>query len=76
MNMTLFSSLLKMNFKEAFKTYGYPTLAVLSTAGLVSISMSLIPISKWARTQNDCVEKTTAFSRISDKVWSCSGGGH
>lgn len=72
----IFLRSLKMNFKEVIKTYVYPGLAVLSTAGLVSIAMSLMPISKWARTQNECIERTIAFKGLPDKVWSCNGGGH
>ncbi|WP_269607655.1 hypothetical protein [Prochlorococcus marinus] len=50
-------------------------MAVLSTASLVSIAASLMPLSEWARNQNDCVERTVAFKGLPDKVWSCNGGG-
>ncbi len=64
-----------MNIKEIIQAYAFPSLAVLSTASLVSIAASLMPLSEWARNQNDCVERTVAFKGLPDKVWSCNGGG-
>ena len=53
-------------------------LGVLSTASLISIAFalnSLLPLADWAKTQNDCIQRTTAFDGLADKVWSCNGGG-
>ena len=53
-------------------------LGALSTASLICIAFalnSLSPLVDWAKTQNDCIERTTAFEGLPDKVWSCNGGG-
>ena len=66
--------------KTLIKSYGYPLIASLSAISLISISVSLRPISQWAKIQNECVEKTfridgTNNAGIPAKVWSCNGGG-
>ncbi len=58
----------------------YAVFAAISSFSLLIISFSLIPIAKWARTQNDCIERTfrtdgTNNAGIPSKVWSCNGGG-
>ena len=69
-----------MNSKETFKQQLYPLFAALSSVSLLLISISLLPIAKWAQTQNICIEKTfrtdgTNNAGIPSKVWSCNGGG-
>ena len=67
--------------KTLIKSYGYPLIASLSAISLISISVSLRPISQWAKMQNECVEKTFRIDGINNagvatKVWSCNGGGN
>ena len=69
-----------MNSREIFKQQLYPLFAALSSVSLLLISISLLPIAKWAQTQNTCIEKTfrtdgTNNAGIPSKVWSCNGGG-
>ncbi len=69
-----------MTPREMIRTHAYPVLAVVSTVSLVLISVSLAPIAKWTRNQNECIEKTfridgTNNAGIPAKVWSCNGGG-
>ena len=80
--------------REMVRAHAYPVLAAVSTVTLVITSFSLIeaskslkeasrslePISVWAKTQNDCVEKTFRIDGrntrgLQSKVWSCNGGG-
>ena len=54
-------------------------LGIISTASLVSISLSLrtlSPLVDWAKIQNDCIDRTIAYEGLPDKVWSCNGGGN
>ncbi len=69
-----------MDPKTNFMSQLYPIIAVISSASLLHISISLVPIAKWASTQNSCVHKTfrtdgTNNAGIPSKVWSCNGGG-
>ena len=69
-----------MEPREIIRAHAYPVLAVISTVSLVGIFSSLVPIAEWARTQNDCVERTFRINGknvqgLSAKVWSCNGGG-
>ena len=69
-----------MTPREAIRAHAYPVLAAVSTVSLVVISISLAPIARWARIQNDCVERTFRVdgsnnAGIPAKVWSCNGGG-
>ena len=69
-----------MNPREIIRAHSYPVLAAASTISLVIISVSLIPIADWARTQNECFERTFRVdgrnnAGIPAKVWSCNGGG-
>ena len=83
-----------MKPKELFETHKYIICAGVSTFSLalssfsiISISLSLkevsnalIPVTKWADTQNECVTKTFRINGkntqgIPSKVWSCNGGG-
>ena len=83
-----------MTPREIIRTHAYPVLAVVSTVTLVITSISikqastslknasesLAPISDWARSQNECIEKTFRIrgentQGIPAKVWSCNGGG-
>ncbi|WP_320674778.1 hypothetical protein [Prochlorococcus sp. MIT 1341] len=69
-----------MTPREMIRAHAYPVLAVVSTVSLVIISTSLIPIAKWSRSQNECIERTFKVNGIntqglSSKVWSCNGGG-
>ena len=69
-----------MNLKEISAQKFYPFFAAISTLSLLMVSISLIPIAKWAKTQNKCIEKTfrtdgTNNAGIPSKVWSCNGGG-
>ena len=55
-------------------------LFAIGSFSLFAIAISLIPISQWARTQNDCIQRTfrtdgTNNAGIPSKVWSCNGGG-
>jgi len=64
------------NFKELY----YQLLAAIGTLSLLVLAISLLPIAKWSRTQNDCIERTfrtdgTNNAGIPSKVWSCNGGG-
>ena len=84
----------KMTPREMVRAHAYPVLAAVSTLTLVITSFSLIeaskslkeaskslePISAWAKTQNDCVERTFRVDGsdtrgLHHKVWSCNGGG-
>ena len=64
-----------MKISEKVRLYSYPILAFISTASIFSIAVSLSPIAKWSRIQNDCIERTIAFEGLPDRVWSCNGGG-
>ena len=69
-----------MNPKELMGKSMYPALALLSSASLLVISVSLIPIAQWAKSQNDCIERTFRTDGMNNaglpsKVWSCNGGG-
>ena len=69
-----------MTSKGSIKDKFYPVIAATASTSLIVIAISLIPISKWARIQNDCIEKTfrtdgTNTAGIPSKVWSCNGGG-
>ena len=69
-----------MNPREIIRAHSYPVFAAVSTVSLVLISVSLVPIADWARTQNDCIDRTFRIdgnntAGIPAKVWSCNGGG-
>ena len=69
-----------MGTKEFIAKQFYPILAAIGSASLVLISISLVPIADWARTQNTCIEKTFRTdgannAGLPSKVWSCNGGG-
>ncbi len=69
-----------MEIKKFVGIYFYPFTAAISTLCLITISLSLLPIAKWSKTQNDCVERTFRVdgqnsAGIPAKVWSCNGGG-
>ena len=69
-----------MNPREMVRAHLYPVLAGVSTVSLVLIAVSLVPIAKWSRSQNDCIERTFRMGGkdtqgLSSKVWSCNGGG-
>tara|TARA_B100000029_G_C17395617_1_gene895083 strand:+ start:813 stop:1025 length:213 start_codon:yes stop_codon:yes gene_type:complete len=54
--------------------------AGLSSISLFVIAISLLPLSKWAITQNDCITRTfrtdgSNNAGVPSKVWSCNGGG-
>ncbi len=70
-----------MNLRESITAHSYPVLAAISSISLIIIAISLIPIAKWSRSQNDCIERTfrtagTNNAGIPTKVWSCNGGGN
>ncbi len=55
-------------------------LASITSFSLLAIAISLIPLAQWAKSQNDCIERTfrtdgTNNAGIPSKVWSCNGGG-
>tara|TARA_Y100001968_G_C18912788_1_gene506049 strand:- start:171 stop:449 length:279 start_codon:yes stop_codon:yes gene_type:complete len=79
---------------EIIRSHSYPLLAAVSTVTFVIASFSLLeaskslkktaqslePVSAWAKTQNDCIERTFRINGkdtrgLSSKVWSCNGGG-
>ena len=69
-----------MTPREILRDQTYPILAGISTISLVVIAYSLIPLAEWARTQNECIERTFRIdgannAGIPAKVWSCNGGG-
>ena len=69
-----------MTPREIIREHAYPVLGAISAISLVLISVSLVPIARWARTQNECVERTFRSGGINNaglpaKVWSCNGGG-
>ncbi len=69
-----------MTPREMIRAHAYPILATISTVSLVIISFSLVPVAKWTRSQNECIERTyridgTNNAGIPPKVWSCNGGG-
>ena len=85
----------KMTLREMIRAHSYPFLAVVSSVTLVITSISITeatrslkeatkslePISTWAKTQNECVEKTFRIDGrdtrgLHHKVWSCNGGGY
>jgi len=80
--------------KELLDNNKYVIFAGLSTLSLVFTSISIIslsksaekistdlaPISKWAKSQNECITKTFRIDGrntqgMPSKVWSCNGGG-
>ena len=70
-----------MSPRDMIRAHAYPALAFLSTFSLVFIAFSLYPLGQWARTQNDCIERTfrsdgSNNAGIPSKVWSCNGGGN
>ena len=70
-----------VNVKEMIKTNGHKALSVLSTLSLVVIAISLVPVGKWAKSQNECIERTFRIdgsnkAGMPSKVWSCNGGGN
>ena len=84
----------KMTPREIIQVHAYPVLAAVSTISLVTTSFFLVqasntlknsykhiePISVWAQTQNECVERTFRLNGkdtrgLPSKVWSCNGGG-
>ncbi len=69
-----------MDTREMIRAHAYPVLAAISSISLVTISISLIPVAKWTRSQNECIERTYRIDGINNaglptKVWSCNGGG-
>ena len=69
-----------MTPREMIRAHAYPVLAGVSTVSLVLIAVSLVPVAKWSRTQNECIERTFRIdgknnAGIPAKVWSCNGGG-
>ncbi len=69
-----------MNPREMIRAHAYPFLALVSTFSLAIIALSLLPVAKWTRSQNECIERTFRVSGkdvkgLSSKVWSCNGGG-
>jgi len=74
----------KMTSREIFRAHAYPFMAAVSTATLVLTSIYVVDasrsISKWAKIQNECIERTFRINGndtqgLSSKVWSCNGGG-
>ena len=70
-----------MTPREMIRAHAYTVFAAVSTVSLVIMSLSLVPIAKWARTQNECIERTFRVDGnntqgIPAKVWSCNGGGY
>ncbi len=80
-----------MKPKELIATNKYLIMAGLSTVSIIisslsvsrsvkEISSSLLSISTWADSQNECIERTFRIDGkntqgIPSKVWSCNGGG-
>ncbi|WP_320676965.1 hypothetical protein [Prochlorococcus sp. MIT 1300] len=61
------------------KNYFYPFLATVSTFSLVFGVSKLAPISEWAETQNQCIEKLSRQMNsdsqiLPDYVKACNGG--
>ena len=72
--------MLKMTPREFVRAHAYLVMAFVSTVSVSVIAISLLPVAKWARTQNECVERTFRIdgknnAGIPAKVWSCNGGG-
>ena len=70
-----------MSPREMIRAHAYPVLALTSTISLVLIAVSLVPIAKWSKSQNECIERTFRTDGINNagmptKVWSCNGGGN
>ena len=69
-----------MTSKEEVKQQLFLIFAGLTSISLCIIATSSVPLAKWAKSQNDCIEKTfrtdgTNNAGIPSKVWSCNGGG-
>tara|TARA_Y100001968_G_C19412826_1_gene747299 strand:+ start:1059 stop:1268 length:210 start_codon:yes stop_codon:yes gene_type:complete len=68
-----------MDLKDSIASHAYVVLATISTFSLLAVSISLLPVAKWARIQNECIERTfrteSNNAGIPTKVWSCNGGG-
>ena len=68
-----------MDYQKKITQLSYPFLASLGVLSILSIAISLLPLAQWARTQNECVERTfrteDSNAGIPAKVWSCNGGG-
>ncbi len=70
----------KQTPREMVRNHTYPILAAISTIALVAGAASLAPIAQWARSQNECIERTFRIDGVNQagipsKVWSCNGGG-
>ena len=80
---------------QLLKTYSLYLLGGISTLSLIATSIylrdisqslnkvsdSYLPISEWAKLQNECIERTFRIDGnntqgIPSKVWSCNGGGN
>ena len=69
-----------MQLREFVRAHAYPAMALVSTISISLIAVSLLPVAQWARTQNECIERTFRVdgknnAGIPAKVWSCNGGG-
>ena len=69
-----------MNLRESISAHAYPVMAAIGTISIVMISISLLPVAQWTRSQNECIERTyriagTNNAGMPTKVWSCNGGG-
>tara|TARA_Y100001968_G_C19328584_1_gene703087 strand:+ start:810 stop:1022 length:213 start_codon:yes stop_codon:yes gene_type:complete len=69
-----------MDLKLISYKKAYLLLAVLAAGSLSIIACSLLPIARWASTQNKCIERTYRIdgenkAGYPSKVWSCNGGG-
>ena len=68
----------RLSGREMVRVHLYPALAVLGTAGLLFVSLQLIPIAQQARYVNECIEamrsgtvKTSVKSRSVAPVRAC-----
>tara|TARA_Y100001968_G_scaffold111131_1_gene100621 strand:- start:478 stop:1041 length:564 start_codon:yes stop_codon:yes gene_type:complete len=57
----------------------YPCLAIISTTALVIGVAKIEPLTKWAQTQNECIENTKTIdgfepADLATKVMNCNGG--
>ncbi len=67
------------NFRRIINTFLYPILAGISTTSLLIGTIKIGPVIQWAKTQNECVERTKilnneGISSIAQKVMRCNGG--
>ena len=61
---------------DLFASFLYPILATISTTALIIGVVRIEPLTKWASTQNQCIETTNSVKGLDlpSRVMTCNGG--